>query len=210
MSNDTPWSVRGVDSETREAAKLAARKANIPLGQWLTRAIRNTVAEELGARSRHPDEPPALPALPTEALLSAIQERLDRQRSAIEDAISAASWRAEVDTPVVELEERREPAVGLSPELRDELDQVKLLIHDYLGLLLPAAEPIEQLTRQLQDLMALSQDIRRSADAAERAAAAVAPLERTLLRLTSEMTADARPEDRQDRRGSGLGKLFRG
>lgn len=210
MNADTPWSVRGVDSETREAAKLAARKAGIPLGHWLTRAIRATVAEELGARGRHPDAPPALPALPTDALLSAIQERLDRQRSAIEDAILAAARQAEAVTPVVELEERPDNAVGLTQELRDELDQVKLLIHDYLGLLLPAAEPVEQLSRQLQDLMTLSQDIRRSADAAERAAAAVAPLERALTRLTADMSAEARSDDRPDRRGGGLGKLFRG
>jgi hypothetical protein len=39
MAN-SPWSVKGIDPETREAAKLAARRAGVPIGVWLTQAVR--------------------------------------------------------------------------------------------------------------------------------------------------------------------------
>jgi localization factor PodJL len=35
-----PWTVKGVDPEAREAAKLAARRAGVPLGAWLGQTIR--------------------------------------------------------------------------------------------------------------------------------------------------------------------------
>ena len=35
-----PWTVKGVDPEAREAAKLAARRSGLPLGVWLSQTIR--------------------------------------------------------------------------------------------------------------------------------------------------------------------------
>jgi localization factor PodJL len=43
----SPWSVKGVDPEAREAAKIAARRAGLTVGQWLTQTIRSTAAEQL-------------------------------------------------------------------------------------------------------------------------------------------------------------------
>ena len=39
MAQVSPWSVKGVDTAAREAAKNAARQAGVPIGVWLSRAI---------------------------------------------------------------------------------------------------------------------------------------------------------------------------
>lgn len=52
----SPWSIKGVDPEAREAAKVAARRAKVPLGQWLSAAIRHAAAEQLRtSRDRRED-----------------------------------------------------------------------------------------------------------------------------------------------------------
>ncbi|MEX2453565.1 MAG: hypothetical protein WD470_02610 [Rhodospirillaceae bacterium] len=43
----SPWSVKGVDPEAREAAKIAARKAGMTVGAWLTQMIRQSAADQL-------------------------------------------------------------------------------------------------------------------------------------------------------------------
>lgn len=47
MKSSSPWSVKGVEPEAREAAKLAARKAGVPVGVWLNNIIRKSAAEQL-------------------------------------------------------------------------------------------------------------------------------------------------------------------
>ncbi|MFZ1991748.1 MAG: peptidoglycan-binding protein [Alphaproteobacteria bacterium] len=39
MKSNIPWSVKGIDPEAREAAKIAARKAGMTLGEWLNSLI---------------------------------------------------------------------------------------------------------------------------------------------------------------------------
>lgn len=46
-----PWSVKGVEHEAREAAKLAARKAGLPLGVWLSQTIHAAAAQQLKSSS---------------------------------------------------------------------------------------------------------------------------------------------------------------
>ena len=60
----SPWSVKGVDPEAREAAKIAARKAGMTVGAWLTQMSRQSAAEQL-RRPRpgqpQPERPPEYP-----------------------------------------------------------------------------------------------------------------------------------------------------
>ena len=205
MSSETPWSVRGVEPETREAAKVAARRAGLTLGQWLNRTIRNAVAEQLGSREGAADTG-QLPALANEVLLAAIQEQLDAQREALEATFQQARPASE-SVETTHLSEVQEAPTELSTRLQGELDEIKLLIHDYLGLLLPVAEPVQELSRQLQDIGSLSQDVRRAADAAEKAAASVQPLERAVMRMSGGYRTEE-ADQAHERRGSGLGRLF--
>jgi localization factor PodJL len=50
----SPWSVKGVDPEAREAAKIAARKAGLTVGAWLSQMIRQSASDQLrsGANSQ--------------------------------------------------------------------------------------------------------------------------------------------------------------
>lgn len=51
----SPWSVKGVDPEAREAAKIAARKAGMTVGAWLTQMIRQSAADQLRRPKPQPD-----------------------------------------------------------------------------------------------------------------------------------------------------------
>lgn len=47
MAEKRPWSVKGIDPETRTAAKTAARRAGLTLGVWLSQAIRGQATRDL-------------------------------------------------------------------------------------------------------------------------------------------------------------------
>lgn len=70
MATSLPWSVKGVDPRTRDAAKAAARRAGMTLGQWLDHKIREESEAEDPARAE---------AGPPEQLdIAALSERLAR------------------------------------------------------------------------------------------------------------------------------------
>lgn len=52
MTQNSPWSVKGVDPEAREAAKIAARRQGLPLGRWLSQTILSAAARELKGGGR--------------------------------------------------------------------------------------------------------------------------------------------------------------
>ncbi|AOO80859.1 hypothetical protein BHK69_10650 [Bosea vaviloviae] len=60
-----PWSVKGVDPRTRDAAKAAARRAGMTLGEWLDNKIRDEAAET------EPEQ-----AAPEQLDIAALSERL--------------------------------------------------------------------------------------------------------------------------------------
>ncbi|MBS41547.1 MAG: hypothetical protein CMM83_07515 [Rhodospirillales bacterium] len=47
VANVSPWSVKGVEPEAREAAKIAARRAGLTIGNWLNQIIRTAAADQL-------------------------------------------------------------------------------------------------------------------------------------------------------------------
>jgi localization factor PodJL len=54
-TSPSPWSVKGVDPEAREAAKIAARKAGLTVGAWLNQMIRQSASDQLrGSGSAQP------------------------------------------------------------------------------------------------------------------------------------------------------------
>jgi localization factor PodJL len=50
MKTGTPWSVKGIEPEAREAAKDAARRSGLTLGEWLN----STILERAEAGSTKP------------------------------------------------------------------------------------------------------------------------------------------------------------
>ncbi|WNJ89400.1 hypothetical protein [Bosea sp. 685] len=67
MATSLPWSVKGVDPRTRDAAKAAARRAGMTLGEWLDNKIREEAAET------EPEQ-----AAPEQLDIAALSERLAR------------------------------------------------------------------------------------------------------------------------------------
>lgn len=65
MATSLPWSVKGVDPRTRDAAKAAARRAGMTLGEWLDHKLREESA---------PETPPP----PEQLDIAALSERLAR------------------------------------------------------------------------------------------------------------------------------------
>lgn len=73
MNSAMSWSVKGIEPDVREAAKLAARKSGLTLGQWLNSMIRDTADQRSGV-----DEDFAVP--PRDAVRKhseTYEERLD-------------------------------------------------------------------------------------------------------------------------------------
>lgn len=102
MNGSPPWQIDDVEPEAREAAKLAARRAGIDIGAWLTNTIMAAAAAELkratpGARSadsaranyapstaangQEGGEGARLPALPVEVLIDNIRRLTARIES---------------------------------------------------------------------------------------------------------------------------------
>jgi localization factor PodJL len=52
--SDKPWSVRGVDHDARSAATMAAQRAGLPIGAWLSRTILEAAAKELTVKAVGP------------------------------------------------------------------------------------------------------------------------------------------------------------
>ncbi len=102
MDDDAVWTVDEVEPEAREAAKLAARRSGLNLGQWLSATIMAAAAAELkrgtrpaanGAHHAHGSDSSThahngtnggaqLPALPVDVLI----ENIRRLTTRIEDA----------------------------------------------------------------------------------------------------------------------------
>lgn len=62
MANSpSPWSVKGVAPEAREAAKIAARKAGMTVGAWLSQMISQTAADQLRSGGNTASPPPQQP-----------------------------------------------------------------------------------------------------------------------------------------------------
>ena len=73
-TKNTPWQVKGVSPEAREAVKQAARKSGKSIGQWVNDTLHRVAVEELSGSNQ-------LPAQRLEDQLDEINSRLsDLQR----------------------------------------------------------------------------------------------------------------------------------
>jgi len=75
---ETPWSVRGVSHETRTAAKKAAHRSGLTVGEWIERALQEAAQRDLQSESNQ------LPAIRLEETLSKIVENLEKQNARLD------------------------------------------------------------------------------------------------------------------------------
>jgi len=122
-----PWTVKGVDPEAREAAKLAARRAGLPLGAWLSQTIRGAATAQFkgqagpvyeapspsgslgtpppadGAFQATPGSRPPSPTL--EALLESVNrlaQRIEQQESRAAEALAPLAQKVNELTEKIE------------------------------------------------------------------------------------------------------------
>lgn len=163
MAQDTDWLIQGVRPEVREAAKIAARRAGMSVGDWLNRTIMATVREELGGAGKASGNA-QLPALPMADLVKAIEmlatEVKEQNRRTTE----------QIEVRSRELAERAFVPVAESvANLERNLD-------DKLGRL-----------NGLDDVAEVIGKVKESGDKADKASLALAPLERTVLKMAERL-----------------------
>ncbi len=74
MNKAVPWSIKGIDFDAREAAKEAARRDGVTLGEWMNRAIADRAAE-MGASAQDFDADERLEAVA--AQLARLSSQMD-------------------------------------------------------------------------------------------------------------------------------------
>ncbi len=149
MSTRLPWSIKGVKSPTREAAKRAAEEAGLSLGDWLSQIIEGARNAPVPARlsgdplllSEPADKVPEAKsgAAAVEAVRSAIGRLLDRlQDSQDKGALTLENLEASLRELVGDLEtsqktlatgdqDQRAYLAGLSKDLFDLTTRVSLM-----------------------------------------------------------------------------------
>jgi localization factor PodJL len=90
MKSGVPWNIRGIDEETREAARLAARRSGQSVAEWLNRTIAERAAE-LGIDTSDEDEAAPPPLDETGDLARALDRMTRRIRAMDETSRSALS-----------------------------------------------------------------------------------------------------------------------
>jgi localization factor PodJL len=83
MKPGMPWSVKGIDQETREAAKDAARRSGMTLGEWLNTMILDQQDEAGGPATSQPEAMAAPPPPPARPKPAPQPEQVRRNDSAI-------------------------------------------------------------------------------------------------------------------------------
>ncbi|MDP7546928.1 MAG: hypothetical protein QGF20_06510 [Alphaproteobacteria bacterium] len=183
MAKQAPWSVKGVRPECREAAKVAARKSNLTIGEWMNVAIMNAAKQSVQGE----DEEPAnhqLPALP----LSELTQAIETLSEGIRLQVQGQKQEAGVDRATVE--ETIAPVVESVRKLEESFD-AKINA-------LELGEHVGPMQGRMQEAEAK----------AERASLAVAPLERKIMRMAQEMEQKrAVPAHEPSRRGL-LARVF--
>jgi localization factor PodJL len=74
MKPGLPWSVKGIEPDVREAAKLAARRSGMTLGEWLN----STIMDQADGAADAPPPPPAVRARTAAAGMPAIERAASR------------------------------------------------------------------------------------------------------------------------------------
>jgi localization factor PodJL len=183
MAKQTPWSVKGVRPECREAAKVAARRSNLTIGEWLNAAIMNAAKQSVQGQDVEPANH-QLPALPLSELTQAIET--------LSEGIRLQVGRNDKDTGVdrAVIEETVAPVAESVRRLEESVDaKINAL--------------------ELGDQVGPMQGRMQAAEAqAERANLALAPLERKIMRMAQEMEKQKTLAIHEPQRRGLLSRMF--
>jgi localization factor PodJL len=179
MPQSLPWSVKGIDADTREAAREAARRAGLSVSDWLEHAIREEAR-------RNPAEAKGAPR--AEADEGALQTRLRR--------LAQSGSGAAMDTAMArEGAASREPARRREARGRDDLDaliehaaQIESRTRSQEAKTTTALESIVGWIEKAETRMAAAE--RAAAERQERAASVIADAIKTVSVRVANVEAD--------------------
>jgi localization factor PodJL len=157
-----PWSVKGIDPEAREAAKLAARRAGMTLGEWLTQTIRAAAADELKR---------GLPAVP-------VPLAQPQAGAALSQAATSGTERAQPQSPARDPESSGQPP---APTIQAMFERIQSLSKRLESSEERAGKLVTPLQAQIDTL---SQEIDRLKS---QAGVSTAPVERAVTRLSERL-----------------------
>ncbi len=106
MKPGLPWSIKGIESDAREAAKQAARRSGMTLGEWLNSTIKEQAED--GAEGQSREQPKGRPFKAPEA-------NLERTASRLEDIAETLSRLSQRDASTA-------TRIGIRPAPERELD----------------------------------------------------------------------------------------
>ncbi len=160
MVSASPWSVKGVEPAAREAAKIAARRAGMTLGQWLNQTIRRTAADQLTGPQRTSQE---LAPYDPEMNRFAGQNGSDADEMEMDTADASTGARPPAPTAEAIFESIRR----LATRIEETEMQTRSTVE-------PLASRVEQLSEQVEQVKA-------------QASRSTAPVERAILRLSERL-----------------------
>jgi localization factor PodJL len=205
MAQQSPWSVKGVRPECRVAAKVAARRSGLTIGEWLNRAIMDAAKQSIQGQEVATTAQQQLPAQPLHELTDAIetlsehiQQQNQRQMNGGGGGGSNGMGRAEVEETVA-------PVMESVKQLEEEFEAKIEALQENINLSAEAAGDID-----IGPIQARMQEAEAKAD---RANLALAPLERKVMRMAQDIErreAGAQETPAPRRRGGLLSRLFGG
>lgn len=166
MVSASPWSVKGIEPEAREAAKIAARRAGMTVGQWLSRTIRATAAQQLAgapplSTEPAPTQPDSLPSSPAAMAVLGPQNGLSAET-----------------LPIIEAGHTAHPPMRLNEAIFENILRLANRIEESesktQAAVAPLVDQVEQLSEQVEQVKA-------------RATLSTAPVERAVTRLSERL-----------------------
>lgn len=218
MDKSQPWSVKGIEPETRNAAKMAARRAGLTVGAWLNQVILHAAASETqpgparegegkGMLAPRPDSPP----------LSGGQGSAGSYRPAGAYGPQASTAPATLSTGQLEtiLDALRRHTEEIQGAIRESTAELRLStdrIPPLADRIRPLGDHMAILAERLEQVGEVDRRLSEAERKAEQASLQVRPLERSLSRLSERLDDNSHmpypsPDGRYRRKGL-FGKLF--
>lgn len=189
MATNSPWSVKGVDPEAREAAKIAARKQGVNVGRWLSNAILAAASEEL--RTKRPD---------SDERFSDNANHANRPREVHRDESAYDAPQRQDNTPSGPPALTAEAVLESIQKLASRIEQSE---HRTTEAIQPIADKVGELGAQIEEIKSKS------------GGASTAPVERAMMRLSERLDrmedtskGPSRPSRTSDDGAGFLGRLF--
>jgi len=206
MRPGVPWSVKGIEPEAREAAKIAARREGKTLGQWLNEKIIDASDDSPADSADMPFQPPASPsgsAMPQQALqidfspvtdaLRDLVHRLERSERRSENALTGLDETLADMTARLERTERMtgQPAAASGLEttlsdLRERLEKSERGLERAEHLNTDAMRTVERGLRAISSR--LEETERRADEAAKQAQTVITQEPETVRHLQSSLS----------------------